>query len=141
MKGDRLRRASAATALAIRGGWTALRRPRAREPLWAAALACGRASSTALALVLFVAAFTLDDLHLLRVPALYVGLALAVVAYAAGPPLLAARLLDRLAADAHPDPGHAVQGALVRRRVSLALTVALLVGWLVLFSSGATPRW
>ena len=109
--------------------------------MWPRALSYGRASGTCLALALFVLTLTLDDLHLFRVPTLYVGLGVSVAAFAFAPPWFASNLIDRLAADRHPDPATAIETALVRRRFLWGVTIAALIVWLFLFASGRTPRW
>lgn len=121
-------------------------RRRAREAWEAAAwprlLSAGRASATALCLWVFAATLTLHDLHVLRLSPLYPGAALSVAVFGLGPPLFARRVGDRIARDR---PGAeapvAVESALVRRRAFLGLTLLLFAAWLVLFTSGRTPRW
>lgn len=108
---------------------------------WRRALAAGKAAATAGSLLVFVAGITLDDLHLVRFPLLYVGIVAAVAVYAFAPPVLASRILARAHADAPDARGPRVEGALLRRRAGLATTIVLLLAWLVLFSSGRTPRW
>lgn len=110
---------------------------------WTRAMAAGKATATTLAILVFVAGLTLDDLHLFRVPALYVGAALAVLVFAFAPPLVASRLLRHARAD-EPDADHvaaSLEHAVTYRRIGLGFTVLLFVAWLVLFSSGRTPRW
>ena len=111
------------------------------EAEWPQALRAGRPLATSLALWAFMLGFTLDDLHLVRLPLLYAGLAGAVLVYAFAPPFLAARALRRARRDRPDAPGDALDSAVAFRRATLALTVAALVGWLVLFSNGRTPRW
>lgn len=106
-------------------------------------MAAGKATATTLAILLFVLGLTLDDLHLFRLPALYVGAALAVLVYAFAPVVVASRLVAHARAD-EPDADHAaarLEQAVLHRRVGLGFTVFLFVVWLVLFSSGRTPRW
>lgn len=122
---------------------------RARRPmepweaaLWPRLLAAGRATGTALCLAVFAATLTLHDLHVLRVSPLWPGAALAVAAFGLAPPLVARRLGARIARDEPADKAPlAVEGALLWRRALLGVTLALFVGWLVLFTSGRTPRW
>ena len=119
---------------------------RARQPWesaqWPRLLTAGRATATALCLWVFAATLTLHDLHVLRLSPLYPGAALAVAVFGLAPPLLARRVGDRIARD---NPGEkapvAVESVLVRRRAFLGLTILLFVAWLVLFTSGRTPRW
>lgn len=120
------------------------RAPRERPGLqWTRAMSAGKATATTYAVLLFVLGLTLDDLHLFRLPALYVGSALAVAVYAFAPPLVASRLIAVARAD-EPDADHAaarLEQALLHRRVALGFVAVLFVVWLVLFSSGSTPRW
>lgn len=100
-----------------------------------------KAASTALTLLVFVAALTLNDLRLYRFPVAFVGGALAVAVYAFTPPLFASRLLARALADAPAAPAARLENAVMRRRAYLGAAIVLLVIWLVFFSSGRTPRW
>lgn len=109
--------------------------------LWSRAVSAAKASATAAALVLFVLGLTLDDMHLFRVSMAYVGAIAAVLAYALLPPILAHRLVRRAQVDSPEAPGLLLETSIVRRRAGLGLTVVLFVLWLVLFSSGVTPRW
>lgn len=109
---------------------------------WPRLLKAGRASATALCLGLFALALTLHDLRLFRHSPLWPGALAAALAFGLAPPLLAARLRRRIARDAPPEEAPvAVESALVRRRALLGLTLVLFVAWLVLFTSGRTPRW
>lgn len=128
--------------------WRAWLRPkrRARQAWeasqWPRLLTAGRASATALTLWVFALTLTLHDLHVLRVSPLLPGAALAVGVFGLAPPLLARRMGDRIARDAAPERAPvAVESALVWRRAFLGATVALFVLWLILFTSGRTPRW
>lgn len=107
---------------------------------WPRLLGAGRATATALSLAVFALTLTLHDLHVLRFSPLYPGAALAVLIYGAGPPIFARRLGARIAKD-HTDVPVAVEGARIRRRALLGLTLALFLAWLVLFTGGRTPRW
>lgn len=120
-----------------------LKRPaNAREDaLWPRALAGGRALATALTLMIFVAALTVNDLRLYRFQAAFWGAGLAAMVFGFAPPFFAGRLLSRAMADAPETPGTWLEGALMRRRAVLALCVVLLIGWLIFFSGGRTPRW
>lgn len=125
-------------------GWLRGLRPAASaedDVLWPRAMAGGRAAATALTLLVFVAAVTLDDLRMFRFSAAFVGAVLAIAVFALTPPLFAGRLLSRALEDAPEHPGTALESAVVRRRALLGASVALLVVWLVFFSSGRTPRW
>ncbi|MEA3201152.1 MAG: hypothetical protein QOE90_2580 [Thermoplasmata archaeon] len=122
--------------------------PRARvrgvrrgDPAWIAALRAGKPAATAWALLLFVAGVTLDDLHVFRLPMIYVGAGAAILCYAGAPVLFASRLASRL--DEAPAETRAarLEAALLRRRAALALSAVAFVVWLILFSSGRTPRW
>lgn len=111
------------------------------EALWPRAMSAGRAAATALTLLLFVAALTLDDLRLFRFSSALVGGGLAIVVFAVTPPIFAGRLVGRAIADA-PDTAAAwMENALLRRRALLGLAIALVIVWLIYFSSGRTPRW
>lgn len=116
-------------------------RSAAEDTLWPRALSGGKAMATALTLAIFVAALTLADLRLFRFPVAFVGGALAVVVFAATPPIFASRLLSRALADAPESPGTRLESAVLRRRGYLGLAVLLLIVWLVFFASGRTPRW
>lgn len=117
------------------------RRRRARDAQWTAALRAGRPLATALALVLFVAGITLDDLHIFRLPMIYVGAGAAILCYALAPVWLGARLASRMDEVPAEERDARLASVLLRRRAALVLSGALLVVWLVLFSSGRTPRW
>lgn len=126
------------------GRWLrGLKRPRdaTEDALWPRALSGGRALATALTLVIFVVALTVNDLRLFRFPAAFVGSGLAVVVFALTPPLFAGRLLSRALTDAPESPGTWLESAVLRRRALLGFCAILLVIWLVYFSSGRTPRW
>lgn len=111
------------------------------DVLWPRAMAGGRAAATALTLLVFVLAVTLDDLRMFRFSAAFAGAIVAVLVFAFTPPLFAGRLLSRALEDAPEHPGTALESAVVRRRALLGASIALLVVWLVYFSSGRTPRW
>jgi hypothetical protein len=97
--------------------------------------------ATSLCLALFVLGITLDDLHLFRLPMLYLGALAAIFAYAFAPLWLADRLATRVE-DAEPaERARRLASAKLRRQAVLALSIALFLAWLVLFSSGRTPRW
>ena len=103
------------------------------------ALQARKSRALALAVLLFVLGFSLDDLRVLRVPGYLVGLGGALLAIAVGPLLMARRLaLDHLD---EPVQEFQVRCARVRRLGALALVGALagLVVWLVYFSSGVPP--
>lgn len=128
--------------------WRTWPRPRRRaREAWEAAqwprlLRAGRASATALCLWVFAATLTLHDLHVLRVSPLYPGALVAVAVFGLAPPVLARRMGDRIARDQPPGRAPvAVESALVWRRAFLGLTLLLFAAWLVLFTSGRTPRW
>lgn len=131
--------------LAMKGrSWLARwRKPRnaTEDALWPRALAAGRAAATALTLVVFVASLTLDDLRLFRFSSAFVGGGLAVALFAFTPPFFAGRLVSRALVDAPGTEAGWMEGALMRRRAFLGLAIALVVLWLVFFSSGRTPRW
>lgn len=97
--------------------------------------------ATALTLVVFVATLTLADLRLFRFPVAFVGGALAVVVFAAMPPVFASRLLSRALADPPESQGTRLESAVMRRRAYLVVAILLLIVWLVFFASGRTPRW
>lgn len=111
------------------------------DALWPRALAGGRALATALTLVIFVAALTVNDLRLYRFQAAFWGAGVAAVVFGFAPPFFAGRLLSRALTDAPEAPGTWLEGAIVRRRAVLALCVVALIAWLIFFSSGRTPRW
>jgi hypothetical protein len=120
--------------------------PRPRAPWeaaqWPRLLRAGRASATALCLWVFAATLTLHDLHVLRVSPLYPGAAVAVGVFGLAPPFFARRMGDRIARDeAAARAPVAVESALVWRRALLGVTLLLFVAWLILFTSGRTPRW
>lgn len=120
-----------------------LARPIAPEEdaLWPRALAGGRAAASALTLLVFVGALTLDDLRLFRFSAALVGGAVAVAVFAFAPPVFASRLLAR-AIERPPAAARAlVEAGVMRRRALLAACVALFLVWLVLFAAHRTPRW
>lgn len=121
--------------------WAARERERTELALWSRAMAAGRATSSAWALLVFMAGFTLDDLHLFRFPALYVGMGLAIVAIGIGPPIVAAAVVRRARADAPEAPGGAIETAVTTRRFVFGTVVIVFVAWLVLFASGVTPQW
>lgn len=123
--------------------WRTRRRPQAWEAeQWPRLLGAGRATATALCLWVFALALTLHDLRLLRASPLWPGALASALVFGLAPPVLALRLRRRIARDAPgPDAPVAVESALVRRRAFLGLTVALFLAWLVLFTSGRTPRW
>ncbi len=127
----------------VRSLWQRVRQaPLDKEvALWSRATVAGRATSTALALVCFMGGLTLDDLHLFRVPMVYVGAGAAILAFAFLPPLVAQRVIARAMADAPEQAAARVESTVVRRRAIFGVTVALFIAWLVLFSSGVTPRW
>lgn len=112
-----------------------------REAVWPEAMRAGRALSSAATLAVFVAAITLDDLHLFRFPTIYPGVLLAIGVFALTPPLFARRLVEHTLADHDARHRQAMAASLQRRRLLLVAAVAATVIWLVLFSSGATPRW
>lgn len=122
------------------GGFRKRYDPR-EDDLWPRAMSAGRAASSALTLVVFVAALTLDDLRLFRFSSALVGGGLAVLVFAVTPPIFASRLVSRAFADAPEAAGAWLENALLRRRALLGLAIALLIVWLVFFSSGRTPRW
>lgn len=124
----------------LRERWRAWRAGRATD-LWPSAAKAGRAASTSWALALFVLGVTLDDLHAFRLPMIYVGAAAAIAAYAFAPPWLAGRLLARLDDAPAPERPARLEASLLRRRATLAVTVAGFLVWLVLFASSRTPRW
>lgn len=111
------------------------------DELWPRALSAGKAQASAVTLAVFVAGITLDDLHLFRLPMLYLGVGLAVAVFAFMPPWFASRLLRRVARDASEHAQASMENALMRRRALLGLSIGLFVVWLILFSSGRTPRW
>lgn len=117
------------------------RTPRARDATWTAALRAGKPLASALALVLFVGGITLDDLHVFRLPMIYVGAAAAILCYALAPIWFAARLASRLDEVPEGERVSRIEGALLRRRATLGLAVGAFALWLVAFSSGRTPRW
>lgn len=119
------------------------KRPRdaQEDALWPRALSGGRAMSTALTLMVFVVALTVNDLRLFRFPAAFVGAGLAAFVFAVTPPFFAGRLLSRAFTDAPESPGSWLESAVLRRRALLGFCVLGLVVWLVYFSSGRTPRW
>lgn len=126
------------------GRWLrGLKRPRdaMEDALWPRAMSGGRALATALTLVIFVVALTVNDLRLFRFPAAFVGSGLAVVVFAVTPPLFAGRLLSRALTDAPESPGTWLESAVLRRRALLGFCAFALVIWLIYFSSGRTPRW
>jgi len=127
----------------LRGWARKLQRPRrdGEEALWPRALTAGRAASTALTLLIFVAALTVDDLRIFRFSSALVGSGLAIVVFAATPPFSASRLVERALSDAPASATTWMENALLRRRALLGFTIALLVVWLVFFASGRTPRW
>jgi hypothetical protein len=104
-------------------------------------MSAGRTAATAATLVLFVASLTLDDLRVFRFSAAFVGGGLAVAVFAFTPPWFASQLMKRALADAPESAATWMENALLRRRALLGLSVALLVVWLIFFSSGRTPRW
>ena len=121
-------------------GWKRARDPE-EDALWPRAMSAGRSYSTALTLLIFIVALTVNDLRLFRFPAAFVGSGLAALVFAATPPLFAGRLLSRAMADAPDDPGSWLESALLRRRALLGFCVFVLVLWLIVFASGRTPRW
>lgn len=114
---------------------------RQRDAVWTGALKAGRPAATALCLALFVLGVTLDDLHVFRAPMLYVGAIAAVLAYALAPVWFAARIAARLDEAPEAERAARLDAMLLRRRATLALSIGAFVVWLVLFSSGLTPRW
>lgn len=114
---------------------------RLRDSTWAGALRAGRPAATALCLLLFVAGVTLDDLHVFRAPMIYVGAIAAILAYALAPIWIATRLAARLDEAPETERAARLDAMLLRRRATLAVSVAAFLVWLVLFSSGLTPRW
>lgn len=115
--------------------------PPEEDALWPRALSGGRSAATALTLLVFVLALTLDDLKLFRFSAAIGGGVLAVAVFAFTPPVFASRLLRRAFAEAPQAPGTYVENAVLRRRALLGAVVAGFLVWLVFFTSGRTPRW
>lgn len=111
------------------------------DALWPRALSGGRSLATALTLVVFVLALTLDDLKLFRFSAAVGGGAIAIAVFAFTPPFFASRLLRRAFVEAPQAPGTYVENAVIRRRALLGASIALFLLWLVFFTSGRTPRW
>ncbi|GEM_PF-4868829 len=114
---------------------------RTRDATWTGALRAGRPAATALCLALFVAGITLDDLHVFRAPMLYVGALAAILAYAFAPVWFASRVAARLDEAPEAERAARLDAMLLRRRAALVLSLGAFVVWLVLFSSGLTPRW
>jgi hypothetical protein len=115
--------------------------PQEEDALWPRALSGGRSAATALTLVVFVLALTLDDLKLFRFSAAMAGGILAVAVFAFTPPWFATRLVRRAFADAPQAPGTHLENAVLRRRALLGACIAGFLVWLVFFTSGRTPRW
>lgn len=115
--------------------------PSEEDALWPRALSGGRAAASALTLLVFVLALTLDDLKLFRFSAAIGGGAVAIAIFAFTPPVFASRLLRRAFAEAAQAPGTYVENAVLRRRAMLGAAVAAFLVWLVFFTSGKTPRW
>lgn len=111
------------------------------EDGWPVAARAGRASATTVCLALFVAGVTLDDCHVFRLPMIYVGALAAVAAFAFAPPWIALRVLSRVSEAPQDERPRRLDASLLRRRALLGLTIVAFLGWLVLFSSGRTPRW
>ncbi|HUR68544.1 MAG TPA: hypothetical protein VM370_04800 [Candidatus Thermoplasmatota archaeon] len=111
------------------------------EALWPRAMAASRALATALTLLLFVAALTVDDLRLFRFNAALWGAALAILVFAFTPPFFASRLVQRAMSDAPEASMTWMENAILRRRAMLGIAIALLAVWMVFFASGRTPRW
>ena len=109
--------------------------------MWRSALAAARPEATSLCLAIFVLGITLDDLHLFRLPMLYLGALGAIFAYAFAPLWFADRLASRVEECAIGEQARRLDGAKLRRRALLAVSIVLFLVWLVLFSSGRTPRW
>lgn len=117
-----------------------MEKPRAPEAAYPKALRAGKTLASITALWLFVLGVSLDDLHLVRLPMLWIGAAAAILAFALLPVWFAARLMDRVGRDDPHAPDAAIDLSLQRRRAGLAFTIGGFVLWLVLFSSGRTPR-
>lgn len=127
----------------LRGWLRRLKRPHdpLEDALWPRAMIAGRAVATALTLLVFVAALTVDDLRLFRFSSALAGGGLAIAVFAFTPPMFATRLVSRALADAPTSPGTWLENAVLRRKALLGLAIALVLVWLVFFASGRTPRW
>jgi hypothetical protein len=118
---------------------------RARDPeedaLWPRAMSGGRSFSTALTLLIFIVALTVNDLRLFRFPAAFIGSGLAAFVFATTPPFFASRLLSRALTDAPDHAASWLDSAVLRRRALLGFSVFVLILWLIFFASGRPPRW
>lgn len=104
-----------------------------------AALTAVRAKAFALAVVVFILGFSLDDLHILRVPSYLVGSLLALFLIALGPLVMGRRFAVRNRNDSperfQVHASNAGRAGLLLRMGALFLAVA----WLVAFSAGVPP--
>lgn len=104
-----------------------------------AGVQCRRPRAVSLALLLFVAGMTLDDLRVLRFPAYLVGAGLAVVVMAFGPLAMGRGLALRHHGEALGE-FQARTGRLRRLDLLGMLVVALgVLAWLTVFSAGVPP--
>jgi len=98
-----------------------------------------RSVSVAGALLLFMAGFSIDDLHVLRGPAYLYGCIAAVIIMALGPLWFGRRFA--LAHRDEADEAYTVHAAQARRVGALTLLTVfiLFLVWLVVFSAGVPP--
>jgi hypothetical protein len=103
------------------------------------ALTANRGVAIALALLVFLVGFSVDDLQVFRFPGYLLGIAGAVFFLAAGPLVMSRRFVRKFAAEDHRTfPALAAR----RRRIgslTLLLTSLLFIAWLVVFTTGVPP--
>lgn len=104
-----------------------------------AGVQCRRPRALTLALLLFVAGMTLDDLRVLRWPAYAVGSGLAILVIAFGPLAMGRALAATYKSDSLAE--FQARASRLRRLELLGLLVVVLVTvvWLSVFSSGVPP--